>query len=772
MEKAARDGSAPRTRLGWRRRLAILSTTFAFFGSSVGAEPPAASPKDARQLLQEGLFEEEASHDLGKAATAYSTLIAKVDAERALAATAIFRLGEVRFKQGKKEEAAALWQRLGAEFFTQTELVKLSRERLASLGLAPAPALPEAPTDEEAKELLRLRDMAKNSPDLLMNRNASLENQTPLEVAADHGWIKAAEFLLSQGAKLNEPNFYYTPLFLAATEGHKAMVDFLLDHGANINATDRYKPKNYEGQDGDSPLIAAIVNDRRAVVSRLLERGAAVNAGIDGRSPLYVACLKGDLELARTLLDKGADPNVVLKPSPAISTVPRPGQRLTGIGEPNERSLRRSALLAAAGWTSSGGNRAELLELLLQKGAKPGPLAEDEENEVEWAIRQKNIKALKLFLRLVPKFKDGRLLTLGVNTTDQDILALVIQQMEDVNGPCTGPRPLVSAINRNWPDGAMMLLQASVSPKVAEVNGLTPLHRLAQKQFERIGPGDPQARKVSGPGLLPRGETPGNRQWTFPTIGPANVEKSAGYYSKLPPTVTQGNPGATADSYSPVTIMNAEWGKLRPLFEALLAKNADINARTEHGTTAFMLLVQQNPWGTEAMDWFVAHGADPSLIVPAPPDQPPNDPLLYQIEPEMRPELARRFILPKLGRADGILIWGFQDWADLPYTWKRKDENEAPPGWSRAIGAEPHDERDGMVGRFNSFERGARYAVVNRKGADGKWKEVAVVKLTGKGGGLSTPEKATVEFSPETPLQWGDAIFFCTSNENFAREQK
>src|SRR4051794_25212787 len=76
------------------------------------ATPVPAAAKDARQLLQEGLFEEEATRDLAKAAAAYQAVIGQYDGQRQLAGTALFRLAEIRAKQGQAAEATALYQRV------------------------------------------------------------------------------------------------------------------------------------------------------------------------------------------------------------------------------------------------------------------------------------------------------------------------------------------------------------------------------------------------------------------------------------------------------------------------------------------------------------------------------------------------------------------------------------------------------------------------------------------------------------------------------------
>ncbi|RYD73355.1 MAG: tetratricopeptide repeat protein, partial [Verrucomicrobiaceae bacterium] len=157
-----------------------------------------------KKLLQQGLFEEEANRDTAKAAAAYADLVAAYDTQRAFAATALYRLAEIRAKEGNKAEAITLHQRLLAEFPKDEVFAKRSRERLAELGgtLPAAVADAEAPTEAEAKELVQLREMVKNSPDLL-NAAGGPENITPLVKAAKNGWLAAASFLLDHGADPN-----------------------------------------------------------------------------------------------------------------------------------------------------------------------------------------------------------------------------------------------------------------------------------------------------------------------------------------------------------------------------------------------------------------------------------------------------------------------------------------------------------------------------------------------------------------------------------------
>src|SRR5207249_7121764 len=97
----------------------------------VATMPVRAATNDLTSALQKGLFEEEANHNLEAAAQAYQAVSARFDQDRKLAATAIFRLGEVYRKQGKTNEATAQYERIVREFSDQPTLVTLSRQNLA-----------------------------------------------------------------------------------------------------------------------------------------------------------------------------------------------------------------------------------------------------------------------------------------------------------------------------------------------------------------------------------------------------------------------------------------------------------------------------------------------------------------------------------------------------------------------------------------------------------------------------------------------------------------
>jgi len=166
-----------------------------------------------------------------------------------------------------------------------------------------------AVTDDEEKEIRRIQEMIRNSPDLI---NAPrLEDGTPLFQAAMKGQLQVARFLLEHGAKVNanagsQTKMWdrWTPLIAAANGGHRAMVELLLNRGADVDA---------KGPD-NAPLHFAAKNGFGGVAEVLLARKANVNlAGKDASTPLHVAAAAGHSAMIELLLSNGANVNAVDK---------------------------------------------------------------------------------------------------------------------------------------------------------------------------------------------------------------------------------------------------------------------------------------------------------------------------------------------------------------------------------------------------------------------------------------------------------------------------
>lgn len=122
-------------------RLASALSRAAFFFLlclMLAGQSASAATNDLSALLQKGLFEEEANHNLEAAEQAYRSVATEFDKDRKLAATAIFRLGEVYRKQGRASEAKAQYERILREFSDQKILADLSRSHVR--GAVPSPA--------------------------------------------------------------------------------------------------------------------------------------------------------------------------------------------------------------------------------------------------------------------------------------------------------------------------------------------------------------------------------------------------------------------------------------------------------------------------------------------------------------------------------------------------------------------------------------------------------------------------------------------------------
>jgi uncharacterized protein len=159
------------------------------------------------------------------------------------------------------------------------------------------------------------------------------QQQTPLMWAAEEGHLEAVKTLLAAGADPNRqayitslaerkhadhPTGGFTALMFAARNGHEEVVKTLVKGGAD--------PKLYNG-DGVTASVIAIVNDRFDLARTLLELGADANDGslyfaIDMHDATHDMRARdgsrlradhpnqlGALDLAKLLLERGADPN-------------------------------------------------------------------------------------------------------------------------------------------------------------------------------------------------------------------------------------------------------------------------------------------------------------------------------------------------------------------------------------------------------------------------------------------------------------------------------
>jgi len=301
-----------------------------------------AATNDPTAVLQRGLFEEEANHNLNAAIQAYESVVAQFDQDRKLAATAVFRLGECYRRQGNTNGAAAQYERVLREFGDQTPLATLSRKNLAGLGVAPVSPTAATLSDAARQEQKRLlgeevklveKKLEAQQKQIqvgaigedalwptqrelleLKRQIAALDAGAPITVPAAEDTAtaptstEAEEVRRIQAMIKDSPDLIKakdssgkTPLHLAAARGQVMVATFLLEHSADREATDI---------SGQTPLSEAAANGHRTMVELLLQSHAsAQSADRGGETALHWAAGRGFRSIVELLLAHGAEVN-------------------------------------------------------------------------------------------------------------------------------------------------------------------------------------------------------------------------------------------------------------------------------------------------------------------------------------------------------------------------------------------------------------------------------------------------------------------------------
>jgi uncharacterized protein len=346
------------------------------------------------------------------------------------------------------------------------------------------------------------------------------EGQTALMVAARTGRVEAAKWLLKAGAKVNEKESWggQSALMWAAAQGQADMVRLLVRAGADVNArgairdwqrrvTSEPRPKGlnrggltpllYAAREGHievaralldggadidladpdqvTPLVLALMNLRFDFAAFLIDRGADVDRwDLFGQTPLYVAVdmntlPKGGrpdlpsedrtsaLDVARKLLEKGANPDIPLKLRPPYRNYifDRGGDQVLSTGA--------TPLMRAA----KGGDAEAVKLLLAHRASVELPSAE--------GITP---------LMVAAGMGHGANPTRGRYKTDAqaaECVRLLKEAGAQVNAtaPATKRTPLHAAAAHGWTETAKYLVGQGADLEALDAGGLAPLDHAA-----------------------------------------------------------------------------------------------------------------------------------------------------------------------------------------------------------------------------------------------------------------------------------------------------
>lgn len=332
------------------------------------------------------------------------------------------------------------------------------------------------------------------------------EGETPLMAASRTGHLDAVRLLISRGSFVNavDPFQEETALMWASAEGHLEVVRALLAAGADPNLkahvsliTERKNADHPSG--GFTALMFAARNGHEDVVRALIAGGADPKlTNADGLTATSIAIINDRFDLAKELLDLGADPNdgalyfavdmhdatTDMRAQDATRMQPDHPNKMTAlslvkalldvgadVNKPFAGAEHSTSMCCGPSINSSPFYRAavasdvEVLKLMLGKGA-----------QIEWSPAE--VKA-----------KDGKkpAPALNANVGKTPLMAAMAggKGAPLQAGPGysrSGPPPFREPGSRDPLEATKLLLAAGANPNAKAPDGSTPLHQAVQLQ--------------------------------------------------------------------------------------------------------------------------------------------------------------------------------------------------------------------------------------------------------------------------------------------------
>jgi ankyrin repeat protein len=441
--------------------------------------------------------------------------------------------------------------------------------------------------------------------------SANPDGETALHLVARSGNVEAAKLLLKAGAKVDVRERFgeQTPLMWASARRQPQMMELLISKGADVNAIsavrDYQRVATAESRGkaldrgGLTPLMYAARENCRECVEVLLKHKVDVNLPDPSRIvPLSIAMLNGNWDIAKRLVEAGADVNQWdwYGRSPLHVAI----GNMTNTGS-------RSPLDADHPNTATG---RELVNMLVERGADP-----NQQQYYGASFGSSADRGLTPFLA-------------AVSTGDLDLVKLLLAHGANAKlGTSDGRGAIILAVSRAGggrgrggpPPGA-------AAPAGGRAPGAAPAG--AAPAGAAPPAAAPPAGAAPATGGAPRGVA-GTLAGAAPPRGGAMA--AAGARPARPPSPTIELVNLLAQSGADVTLMSKRHFLARSrggsalhyivrngggdpqLIQTLLDLGLDINAKDEDGLTA--------------LDYAMGRGYVPFLQMPTPANKPLADSL-------------------------------------------------------------------------------------------------------------------------------------------------
>ncbi len=446
-------------------------------------------------------------------------------------------------------------------------------------------------------------------------------HNTPLIIATYQGNPKILQLLLDQGANINAKNNNgNTALIFIARRGHLQAAELLINRGADINA------KNQKG--GTAIREAAIQEqlemakllilsgaeyaDRLPIYAKngylervkiLIEAGANINVKHprDGRTALVNAAKKGYVDIAKYLLNKGADSN--------------------SAGNDGWAAINMAAYY--------GFN--EILHLLIQQDADINHGNKDGWTPLMSAADKKHATTVKQLISAGAKIdarndSQSTALWLASGKGDIEIVATLLEHGANVDARNRHlETPLFTAAWNGHVEVVEQLITAGADPEFVSKKGKTAMVWAAQNSHvevvkrlltkgvsaqEELLQAANKGKYTTLKTLLKAGVDPTIRNNKGATI--LHIAAKKGYLNIVKLGIEYGidvNSRETDKGYTALPLT-----KKIEIAQYLLSQGADINAHSNQGWTAFLLAAQQGR--LDMLKFLYEQGFDVNYLAP------------------------------------------------------------------------------------------------------------------------------------------------------------